>query len=138
MQEEVSHALTRHDISKRYRQLRVHNLPKVHTWRLEWDSNLRPSDARHGSPTTEAPSPILIYCGLCLFICLSIYVCMHDQFNGKPQNHPRKTTPGKPPQESHPRKTTPGNHPRKPPHETTPQKPSQRPQRIDRRPVLRG
>src|SRR6218665_1163992 len=28
---------------KRYRQLRVKDLPKVPTWRLEWDSNLRPS-----------------------------------------------------------------------------------------------
>src|SRR6218665_2234712 len=29
--------------SKRYRQLRVKDLPKVPTWRLEHDSNLRPS-----------------------------------------------------------------------------------------------
>jgi len=28
---------------KRYRQLRVKDLPKVPTWWLEWDSNLRPS-----------------------------------------------------------------------------------------------
>ena len=28
---------------KRYRQLWVKDLPKVPTWRLEWDSNLRPS-----------------------------------------------------------------------------------------------
>ena len=28
---------------KRYRQLRVKDLPKVRTRRLEWDSNLRPS-----------------------------------------------------------------------------------------------
>ena len=27
---------------KRYRQLQVNDLPKVPTWWLEWDSNLRP------------------------------------------------------------------------------------------------
>jgi len=27
---------------KRYRQLQVKDLRKVPTWRLEWDSNLRP------------------------------------------------------------------------------------------------
>ena len=28
---------------KRHRYLRAKDLPKVHMWRLEWDSNLRPS-----------------------------------------------------------------------------------------------
>ena len=28
---------------KRYRQMQVKDLPKVPTWRLEWDSNLQPS-----------------------------------------------------------------------------------------------
>jgi len=30
-------------IPKRHRQLRVKDLPKVLTWRLEWDSNVQPS-----------------------------------------------------------------------------------------------
>ena len=28
---------------KHHRQRQVKDLPKVHTWRLEWDSNLLPS-----------------------------------------------------------------------------------------------
>src|SRR6218665_1063702 len=35
--------LCRSSHAKRYRQLRVKDLSKVPTWRLEWDSNLRPS-----------------------------------------------------------------------------------------------
>src|SRR6218665_3984097 len=31
------------NMSKRYRQLRVKDFPKVPTWWLEWDSNLQPS-----------------------------------------------------------------------------------------------
>src|SRR6218665_3694240 len=42
---------------KRYRQLRVKDLPKVPTWRLEWDSNLRPSERKALNPTTEPPLP---------------------------------------------------------------------------------
>jgi len=42
------------NMPKRYRQLRVTNLPKVSTRRLEWDSNLQPSE-----PTTEPPRPTI-------------------------------------------------------------------------------
>ena len=38
---------------KRHRQLRVKDLPKVPTWRLEWDSNPRPSG--YGIDSTNAP-----------------------------------------------------------------------------------
>ena len=43
---------------KRYRQLQVKDLPKVLTWRLEWDSNLRPSGRKALNPTTEPPRPM--------------------------------------------------------------------------------
>src|SRR6218665_1172445 len=42
---------------KHYRQLRVKDLPKVPTWRLEWDSNLRPSGRKALNPTTEPTRP---------------------------------------------------------------------------------
>ena len=42
---------------KHYRQLWVKDLPTVSTWRLEWDSNLRPF-GREGKLTTEPPCPI--------------------------------------------------------------------------------
>jgi len=37
-----------------YRQLRVKDLSKVPTWRLEWNSNQRPS-------APKAPTPLLSY-----------------------------------------------------------------------------
>jgi len=39
---------------KRYRQLQVKNLPKSPPWRLEWDSNLRPSGRKTPSHHGEA------------------------------------------------------------------------------------
>ena len=42
---------------KRCRQLRVKDLSKVPTWRLEWDSNLRPSGWKALNPTTEPLHP---------------------------------------------------------------------------------
>jgi len=35
---------------KRYRQRQVKDLPKATTWRLEWDSNLRPSAQKAPNP----------------------------------------------------------------------------------------
>ena len=45
---------------KRYRQLRVNYLPKVLTWQLEWDLNLRPSGRKAPNPTTESPRPTMM------------------------------------------------------------------------------
>ena len=50
--------------SAMYRQLRVKDLPKVPTWRLEWDSNLRPSGykAPHLPLCHTAPCSYYYYC----------------------------------------------------------------------------
>src|SRR6218665_3692963 len=40
---DTAQILCRSFTSKRYRQLRVKDLPKDPTWWLEWNSNLRPS-----------------------------------------------------------------------------------------------
>ena len=40
---------------KRYRQLWVKDLPKVLAWRLEWDSNLRPSGRKAPNPSIDPP-----------------------------------------------------------------------------------
>src|SRR6218665_72723 len=47
---------------KRYRQLRVKDLPKVHTWRLlEWDSNLRPSGRKAPNlPLSHHAPPVMV------------------------------------------------------------------------------
>ena len=42
---------------ERYRQLLVKDLPKVLTWRLGWDSNLRPFGRKALNLTTELPHP---------------------------------------------------------------------------------
>src|SRR6218665_2278183 len=52
---------------KRYRQLRVKDLPKVPTWRLKWDSNLRLSRCK-------APNLPLRHHALCVNHQRSIYI----------------------------------------------------------------
>ena len=45
------------NVLKHYIQLRVKDLPKVLTWWLEWDSNLRPSGPKAPNPANEPPCP---------------------------------------------------------------------------------
>ena len=56
-------------------QLQVKDLPKVLTWRLEWDSNLQPSGRKAPNPTTElsCPTSWTPNCFTCLLICQHQY-----------------------------------------------------------------
>src|SRR6218665_1989241 len=48
-------------MTKRYRQQRVKDLPKVPTWRPEWDSNLRPSGRKAPTCHLATPPHILVF-----------------------------------------------------------------------------
>ena len=57
-------------MAKRYRQLRVKDLPKVPTWRLEWDSNLRPSGRKAPIlPLSYHPHIFNLFCVECGIDC---------------------------------------------------------------------
>src|SRR6218665_336479 len=53
-----------------YRQQRVKDLPKVSTWRLEWNSNKRPSSPKASNTTTQPPRRYR-----CEIILYNMYLC---------------------------------------------------------------
>src|SRR6218665_1444388 len=81
-------------MSKRHRQLRVKDLPKVPTWRLERYSNPRPSSRkastlpmRHIRPTdvlglllNDLLSHSYMYVSLCLFLSVSLCFSLYPLF----------------------------------------------------------
>src|SRR6218665_3030032 len=67
---------------KRYRQLRVKDLPKVPSWRLEGDSNPPPSAPKALTPTTchHTPPP---HCGalvVYVFLCTGPFFCIQKHY----------------------------------------------------------
>src|SRR6218665_2614384 len=57
---DTARILCRSFTPKCHRQLRVKDLPKIFTWRLERDSNLQPSE--RGESTNEPPGPQHLTC----------------------------------------------------------------------------
>ena len=62
---------------KCHRQLQVKALPNVLTWRLEWDSNMRPSGRKAPNPTTEPPRSRIYLLPMYVYVCMYLCVCMH-------------------------------------------------------------
>src|SRR6218665_1638765 len=72
---DTARILCRSFMPKRHRQLRVKELPKVPTWRLERDLNPRPFGRKAlNLPMCNHVSQIILYINICMHV--SIYVCI--------------------------------------------------------------
>ena len=64
-----------------YRQLRVKDLPKVPTWRLEVESNQRPSAPNASDTTTQPTMPLSnVYCTQFLITMKILFLIMKSFF----------------------------------------------------------
>ena len=75
---------------KRYRQLRVKDLPKIPNWRLELESNLLRMQGT--DLTTELPRPTACHWFVCQCVCLCAFRCWG---NLTPLNTIRRDTYGR-------------------------------------------